>query len=99
MVKLKSALMWAMIWINVILLVGWAIKLTSPQASAQFRQRLNLLMIPGAVQTGNGSAIYVVNTDNGSLAAIFYNEGTGRMEPMRPIDLNAAFQRMAAGGR
>jgi len=99
MVKLKSTLVWALVWLNVVLMIGWAIRLTSPSAQAQFRQKANLLMIPGAVQTGNGSAIYIVNTDAGSLAAIFYNEGTGRMEPMHPIDLNGAFQHMAAGGR
>jgi hypothetical protein len=99
MQKFKSALMWALVWLNVALLVGWALKLTSPQAAAQFRSRGNYLMIPGAVQTANGSAVYVVNTDTGVLGGIFFNDNANRMYKLRPIDLNAAFQSMERTGR
>jgi hypothetical protein len=95
--KLKSTLIWSLVWVNVALLVGWAFKLTSPAAQAQFRSKGSYLMIPGAIQSGSGSAIYILNTDSGALGAIFFNESLGRMEQMRPLDLNSEFQRMAGG--
>jgi hypothetical protein len=99
MEKLKSILLWALVWLNVALLVGWAFKLTSPPAAGQFRAQSNYLMIPGAIQAGNGSVVYIVDTSAGVLSAIYYNDGTGRIQPMVPVDLNREFQRMANGGR
>jgi hypothetical protein len=99
MQKLKSTLFWALVWLNVALLIGLAFKLTSPAANAQFQRQGNYLMIPGAIQSGNGSVVYIVDTNAGVLGAIYFNDSTSQIQPMQPLDLNQAFQRMANGGR
>ena len=95
MEKLKSTVFWGLVWINIALLVGWALKLTSPPAEAQFRSASNYLMIPGTIQTANGSVVYIVDTTKGYLGAIYFNSAMGRIQPMNPLDLNATFQRFA----
>jgi hypothetical protein len=94
---MKSRIIWALVWVNVALLVGTALKLTSPPASAQLRRPGNYIMIPGELVGGNNAAIYIVDTDNGRLSAVSFSDPTNQMSAMPPIDLNAFFQAAAAG--
>lgn len=97
MEKLKSTVFWGLAWINIALLVGWALKLTSPPAQAQFRSPSNYIMIPGAIQSANGSVIYVVDTTHGWMGAIYYSDSNPahRFQLMTPVDLNQTFQKFA----
>jgi len=43
--------------------------------------------------------IYIIDTNAGSLSAIYFNDSNGQIQPMAPLNLNTEFQRMANGGR
>jgi hypothetical protein len=93
----KSRVLWILVWVNVALLVGWALKLTSPNAQGQFRRPSEYVMIPGEITGGNSAAVYIVDTTQGRLAAVSFDDSSGRLNTMPWIDLTQTFQ-AAAGG-
>ena len=94
---IKSRIVWALVWLNAALLVVWALKATSPQAVAQLRRPGDYLMIPGQIVGGVNSVVYVIDQTSGHLTALSYDEPSGRLTNMAPLDLNQLFQ-AAAGG-
>jgi hypothetical protein len=88
----KSKIIWMLVWVNVALLVGLALKLTSPVAQAQFRRPSEYVMIPGEITGGTSAAVYIVDTTQGRMAAISFDDGSGRLSTMPWIDLNQTFQ-------
>ena len=96
---MKSKLIWGLVWLNVALLVGWALRLTSPPAVAQVPRASDYMMIPGDIVGASAGAVYVVDTDHGQLTAISFDDSQNRLSVMPPIDLNGIFQAAAAGGR
>jgi hypothetical protein len=93
---IRSKLIWALVWVNVALLLGVALKLTSPAAEAQVPGLSDYLMIPADIPGGNNAVIYVLDTTHGRLTSVNFDHSTGRVSAMPPMDLNQLFQ--AAGG-
>jgi Na+/glutamate symporter len=95
----KSRIVWALVWVNIALLIGWAMRLTSPKAEAQLRRPSDYLMIPGEVIGGNSAAIYILDTTQSQLSAVSFDDSTGQLATMKPaIDLNQVFQAAMGGG-
>src|SRR5271154_3131640 len=94
----KSRIIWALLWLNVALLIGWALKATSPTAMAQLRRPSDYLMIPGEIVGGDDAVIYVLDTTQGRLTAVSLNNSTGQLSVMPPIDMNQTFQAGLGGG-
>jgi hypothetical protein len=92
----QSKIIWGLVWINVALLLGLTLKMTSPTASAQAHRPSDYLMIPGEVVGGSFAVIYIVDTNQGRLSAVSFDDTSGRIGAMPPLDLNQIFQ--AAGG-
>jgi hypothetical protein len=92
----KTRIVWALVWLNVALLVVWAIRVTSPQAVAQLRRPGDYLMIPGEIVGGVNGVVYVVDQTNGRLTAISFDQSSNRLTNMAPLDLNQLFQAAAA---
>ena len=68
------------------------------EAAAQARRPGDYLMIPGEVTGGTTAVVYVVDTTNGLLSAIAFDDAASRLETMAPIDLNRYFEAGAAAG-
>jgi hypothetical protein len=85
---------WLLIWVNVFLLLGLALRLTSPQAAqAQLRARASDYdMIPGQVIGSPTSFVYILDTAQGRLSAVTYDDSSGRTFALPPIDLTQVFQ-------
>jgi hypothetical protein len=95
---MKSRIVWCLVWINVALLVGWALRVTSPTAQAQaFQRPPNVLLIPGQVNGGSVGVIYVLDATGGRLSAVSYDDSSNRISAMPMLDLNQVFQ--TASGR
>jgi hypothetical protein len=94
----QTRIVWALVWVNVVLLVGWAMKLTSPPAQAQLRRPSEYLLIPGEIVGGNEAAVYVVDTTLSRLSAVSYDDGTGQLSKMQWIDLGQVFQAAVGPG-
>ena len=95
---MKSKILWTLVWVNVALLVGWALKLTTPTAQAQMHRPGDYLMIPGEIVGGTSALVYVLDTEHGQLSAVTYDDSSGKLFQMPPIDLNQLFA-AAMGGR
>ena len=94
-----AAVLWTLAVLNVVLLMSYAVKLTSSTATAQYRRPADYLMIPGQVIGGNGEAIYVVDTTDGYLGAMQFDDTRGRLDVMQPINLNQVFSAAMGTGR
>jgi sugar lactone lactonase YvrE len=86
---MKRRIFWALVGLNVLLL--GAMLLRSKPAAAAPRVRADYIMIPGSVAGSPNDVVYVIDTDNGKLSALVYDDGTKRVTSMPPIDLGAAF--------
>lgn len=99
---MKSTAIWVLVVLNVALLAIWVGRAVQPNAAfAQPRpgdpagrpQRPgDYIMVPGEVTGGSSSVIYVVDTTNGLLGALAYDDSVKRLDSMPGrIDLGQVF--------
>lgn len=94
---MKSTLMWALIFLNAILLGAFYSRIAKPNtASAQVppanqRRPGDYLMISGSVNGANSGIVYVVDTTNGLLGAMTYDDSRRVIDVMPVVDMNQAF--------
>jgi hypothetical protein len=100
---MKTTVLWALVIVNALLLASFFGRFTSAgSAVAQPRQPQqarpgDYLMIPGDVSGGSAGIVYIVDTTNGKLSAMSYDESNRKLVSMQSIDLAPIFQ--AAAGR
>jgi hypothetical protein len=56
------------------------------------RRPADYIMIPGEIQSGSQAVVYIVDTTNGQLGAMAYDDAQHRLDTMSPIDLGRVFQ-------
>jgi len=100
---MKTTVLWALVVLNALLLASFLGRITrdntaaaqpAPQGGAQAlgRRPGDYLMIPGEVPGGNTALVYIVDTTNGWLGAIAYDDTRNAIDVMPRIDLNRAFE-------
>lgn len=96
---MKNLALWALVGLNALLLVVYVARATPSNAAvAQIGRAGDYVMIPGEVVGGGGtSVVYLVDTTNGTLAAIAYENNNIAVMP--PIDLARLFEQGARGTR
>ena len=99
---MKSRLIWCLVGVNIAL----AITLIAPRLrenSAMAQQRIDrpadYLMIPGEVGGADRGVVYIVDSSNGMMSAVAFEDSSGKIEVMPPTDLVRVFQDGQAGGR
>lgn len=105
---MKTKVLWALVALNVLLLVGLIAPLGSSPAHAQnggqkqARAGDHFLMISGEVVGGNSAIVYIVDETQNLLTArtlVSNNPRNGTLEDMpAPIDLDRVFLQAAGGG-
>ncbi len=60
-------------------------------AAPAVRRPADYIMIPGQVASGNLGVVYLIDTTNGLLGAMAYNDSQHQLDTMAPIDLNRVF--------
>jgi hypothetical protein len=99
---MKKTLFWALIGLNVVLLVAFLGRvglLGENAAHAQNRPRPGeFVMIPGEIPGGNNGVVYVIDVTNGLLGAMAYDEPRRELNAMEPIDIGRVFEEAAGGG-
>jgi len=85
---------WLLVWVNVALLLALALRLTSPQAAqAQVRVRVSDYdLIPGNVIGSPTAFVYILDTAQGRLGAVTFDDSSGRTFALPPLDLAQVFQ-------
>ena len=91
-------ILWALAGLNVLLVMTLAGRLTSDNAAhAQGVKRpSDYIMIPGEVSGGTSAVVYMIDTSNGMLGAMTYDDAQRQLNTMAPIDLARVFD--AGGG-
>ena len=94
---MKSTVLWALIFLNAILLGAFYSRVSKPNiAAAQVpaaadRRPGDYLMISGSVNGANTGIVYVVDTTNGLLGAMSYDDSRHAIDVMPVVDMNQAF--------
>jgi hypothetical protein len=91
---MKSRVLWGLVGLNAVLLLVFAGRFVKPntaEAQAQLRRPADYLMIPGDVQGSPTELVYVIDTTNGILGAMAYDDGSKTIQMMPSINLNAFF--------
>jgi hypothetical protein len=93
-----NGVLWGLIGLNALLAMLFVWQGGKPHiASAQFRHPPDYLMVPGEVSGGPTEIVYIVNTTDGSLGAVTYDDNSRTLQVMPAIDLNAVFDAGIAG--
>ena len=94
---MTKRILWALAGLNVLLVMTLAGRLASPAldntAHAQGVKRpADYIMIPGEVSGGTGAIVYLIDTSNGLLGAMTYDDSARQLNTMAPIDLARVFE-------
>jgi hypothetical protein len=94
----KRFVLWVLAAVNAALLMSLGLHLSGENAAmgqaagqAQVRRPADYIMIPGQVASGNLGVVYLIDTTNGVLGAMAYNDSQHQLDTMAPIDLNRVF--------
>jgi len=89
---MKNRILWALAGLNVLLVMTLAGRLTSDNAAhAQAKRTSDYIMIPGEVGGGASAVVYMIDTSNGLLGAMTYDDPQKQLHTMPPIDLARVF--------
>jgi hypothetical protein len=97
---MKNRVIWALMGLNVLLLVTLVGRLTGDNtARAQAGRRPGeFLMIPGEVSGGANAIVYVLDMGNGQLGALAYDSSRKEINSMPPLELSRVFEGVAPVG-
>lgn len=88
---MKNTILWALVGLNAVLLVAFIGQFTRPNSAHAQARPAEYVMIPGEVTGGTGDVVYIIDTSNGKLAAMTYDDARHEMQTMQPIDIARVF--------
>lgn len=93
---MKSTVLWALILLNVVLLLSFVNRLMPGNTALAQPARVvaagDYLMVPMDVTGINSGIVAVVDQTNGLLGAISFDDSNQRFDNMPPMDLKVIFQ-------
>lgn len=99
---MKKIVLWTLIALNAVLMAGFISRAVSDNSAiAQnpgapgARRPGDYLLIPGEVTGGNSSVVYIIDTVNGELSAMVFDDSQRRLEVMPKIDMARDFESAA----
>jgi hypothetical protein len=93
---MKSTVLWGLVGLNAVLLLVFAGQFNHlPAAQAQLRRPADYLLIPGEVSGGSTSLVYIIDSTNGQLGAISYDDSSRTLQTMPAIDLTRIYNSAA----
>ena len=95
---MKSTLLWALVALNALLLAAVIGKFVKPNnAMAQVNRPSEYIMLPGEVTGGSSAVVYIIDTGNGQLGGLTYDDANKNLNMMPVIDLARVFEAGAGG--
>jgi hypothetical protein len=89
---MKSTVLWALVGLNAVLLFMFAGQFNHlSTAQAQFHRPADYLLIPGEVTGGSTGLVYIIDSTNGRLGAMAYDDSSRTLQTMPEIDLNRVY--------
>src|SRR5438552_2169352 len=73
-------------------LTGEGTALGQAAGGAGVRRPADYIMIPGEVNGGSSAVVYMIDTSNGLLGAMTYDDSNRALNTMPPIDLSRVFE-------
>jgi hypothetical protein len=90
---MERKLLWTLVVLNVLLGVTLVLRFGHDNtAFAQVRRPADYVLVPGEVSGGASAVIYMVDTSNGWLGAMAYDDSKNQLNTMPPIDLSRVFE-------
>ena len=95
---MKRRILAILVAANVLLAVSLFMRFTHENAAvAQLRRPPDYILIPGEVTGGSGEVVYMVDTTNGWLGAMTYDDSAHELNTMPPLDLSRVFETASSG--
>ncbi|MEM6313171.1 MAG: hypothetical protein AAF743_03745 [Planctomycetota bacterium] len=88
----RSAAVWALLLVNAALLVSLAGRHMAAPAHAQNAPQGDYLLLPGNAVGVPADVVYVIDTRNGGMTGVAFDENNDRMDSLPSVDLNRVFQ-------
>lgn len=91
---MKSRIIWCLVGINIALIAVFVFPRIKPNtALAQRAERpADYLLIPGTVVGVDRGVVYVIDSSNGQMSALAYDDASSRLVVMQPTDLQRVFE-------
>jgi len=99
---MKSTMLWSLVVVNAVLLAALLGRAMRDNAALAQQPPVNrrpgdYILIPGEVTGGSSSVVYILDTTNGLLGGMSYNDSTHRIETMTPIPVGRNFDNTPGG--
>jgi hypothetical protein len=91
---MKTRIIWCLVGINIALLAMIVLpRVQSNTAVAQRSERpADYVLIPGTILGKDNGIVYVIDSSNGKMSALVYDDASGRLVVMPPTDLLRIFE-------
>jgi len=91
---MKSRITWCLLGMNIALLAMFVLPRMKPNtALAQRAERpADYILIPGTILGIDRGIVYVIDSSNGQMSALAYDDASGRLGVMPPTDLLRVFE-------
>jgi hypothetical protein len=90
---MKNLLLWSLVVLNVALAAAFIGRHTaSNSAVAQARRPGDFILIPGDVAGSSNSVVYIIDSVNGELSAMLYDDTRKQLDAMPKINLARDFE-------
>jgi hypothetical protein len=95
---MKRAILWSLVAVNGLLVAAVVGRLLPDNtAHAQYRRNGDYMLVPGNMPGDQAAVVFVVDSANGQLGAMSYDENERQLKSMTPIDLNRVFEQAMRG--
>ena len=96
---MKTRLIWCLIGVNIALAVTLLPSLLREKtAVAKIPRPSDYLMIPGQITGADRGVVYIIDTTQGMMSAVAFEDSSGRIEVMPPTDLVRVFEEGVPAG-
>lgn len=90
---MKNVVLWSLVVLNVALAAAFISRQTTPNAAiAQARRPGDFIMIPGDVTGASSGVVYIIDSVNGELSAMIYDDSRKQLDAMPKINLARDFE-------
>ena len=92
---MKNRILWCLASINLALAAAFILPrlgVNSAVAQGRVERPSDYLLLPGEVSGADRGIVYIIDTSNGQMSAVAFEDSSGRIEVMPPTDLTRIFE-------
>ena len=96
---MKSKILWALAGLNLglaLMLVFGSVAENQAMAQPRVMRPADYILVPGDIPGADAGVVYIIDSSNGMLGAMAYNDSKDILDIMPPVNITRLFERTPA---